>query len=241
MKLKKTPNALDTDELLSLLENTPAAEKATEEPVIEYKNNVVEFLSVFNIQPGDTKIKTNTLYSIYKVWCEEPISKVKFTIEAGKYLATGKLSSSSAFLINQNAIKLTHYAYNKFKEEKQIDRTKSKKWMKHFEDFTLFYSITPGEFWIHSQILYFIYDKYAHERKLDYQPQSYLSEDSFNRMAKLVFKNKRTKFGRLYAISENIQNFFQEGQLQRMKDNYVQKKKPKKSNRKSRTKPQIQS
>lgn len=234
--VKVTPKALDTDTLLDLVEKAPDDKAIMGE---KYKNDVLGFLSTFNIQPGEDTIKGNTLYSIYKVWSKEPLPKNTFYREVNNFLPE---KTPTFYKINQNVIKLTHEAYSRFKQERNI-KLKNKTWTRHFEDFLLYYSLKTDNFWIEGPILYFIYDKYAHERGLDKHNSTHMNLQTFYAYADLFLKYKKTKTGKYYAVSDNITIQFQEGQLERMQREYAKeqkaKEKPKKRRRKPRPKARV--
>lgn len=223
-QIKKATTEIDTEELLELLSDSNDDELDLD--YSEYKNDILNFISVFNIKQGEEYIKAFTLYSIYKVWSKNPISKNQFYLEIQKYF----FSNSNGYLINRNAIQLAHEAYIKFQRKKI--KLKSKFWTKHFEDFLLFHSLKNGSFWIEDNILYFLYDKYTHERGLDKNTRTYMSKDIFFTYADIFLKSKVTKTGKVYSVTENIKNFFQPDQLQRMKETYVKKDKKSKKKKK---------
>lgn len=223
--IKKTATQVQTEELLNLLDEDNTSDEVN---YTEYKNDILQFISVFNLKPGEEYIKAFTLYSIYKVWSKTPISKTAFYSEICKYFES---LNGKGYKINRNAIQLTHEAYVKF-EKKKI-RLKSKYWTKHFEDFILYYSIKNGSFWLEDEILYFLYDKYTYERNI--LNTNRLSKELFFTYADLFFKHKITKTGKVYSVTDNITVLFQQGQLQRMQSSYAEEKKkakPKKSTRK---------
>lgn len=240
LSVKKTPNTLNTEELIELLDEKEEKVQQEEPSEINYKNDVLTFISVFNIQDGEDNIKPHTLYSIYRVWSKEPISKTAFFLTTGKFLTKKDIY----YKINQNAIKLTHEAYRKFKEEKKNAKLKSKFWTNHFEDFLLYYSLKGDDFWIEAPLLYFIYDKYTHVRGLDKNPMTYMGKTVFSTYADIFLKYKNTKYGRMYLVSSSILNQFQPEQYQRMKEAHEKEVeeslKPKKSKRKRRTRKKIQ-
>lgn len=223
-KPKVAPNSLETDELLELIKDAePQSE--VQQPI--YKNDVLAFLSTFDIQPGEDKIKKHTLFSIYKVWSQDALLKNAFYTAISYFLEL----ENGSYKVNQNAIKLTHEAYSRFKHENK--RLKSKHWTRHFEDFLLFYALKSDNFWIEAPILYFIYDKYAHERGLDKSTRTHMGQQVFYSYANLFLKYKKTKHGTVYAVSENILNQFQPDQYNRMVKAYGEdQKKPKKQRRK---------
>jgi hypothetical protein len=225
---KKAPNALDTDVLLDVLETS---EDNIEVIGFNYKNDILVFLSTFNIQKGEDNIKPHTLYSIYKVWSKDPIPKNAFYGEISQFIP----KSLAYYKINQNVIKLTHEAYSRFKQENR--RLKSKPWTRHFEKFLVEYNLKSEDFWVEAPILYFIYDKYTNECGLDDHPSTHMSKQVFFTYADLFLKHKKTKTDKFYAVNDNILKQFQDGQLDRMRKTYAQEqkaKKPKKQRRKPR-------
>lgn len=241
--IRKAPHALDTEDLLKLIEQTDASKAVApvNEPIIS-GNDVLTFLSVLNIQEGSEIIKKNTLFQIYKAWSKHPITRKDFFLTIGKFFPV----KNGAYRINQNAIKLTHEAYLKFK--RQNTKLNSPAWAKHFENFLLFHSLKHGDAWIELDIFYFLYDKYCHSQGLDKSGKHYMGKQVFEYYANLNLKFKITKYGKVYAISSNIANFFQPGQLQRMKEQHAKEKDPdkketnkKKQTRKSRSRPKVQS
>lgn len=223
MSVKKSPNALSTEELLKQLEEAEKLPKEAPQVITEnYPNDTLAFLSVFAIEPGNDLIKRSTLYSIYKVWSKDPISKPDFYIEMEKYLVT--ISHIKGYKINQNAVKLTHEAYSKFKQEKI--RLKSKHWTVHFQDFLDYNGITSGKFWIQDIDLYDIYKYYAKKLGLDKNPKFYMSAHIFGSYCSVFFKSKVTRKGRVYGVSPNIQKFFLNDPFTHLNKKYEKKVKP---------------
>lgn len=233
MTIKKSAHALETDELLNLLDTKEVIDDKT----VQYKNDVLGFISTFAIEPGEDRIKQYTLFSIYKVWSKSPIKKTDFLREMQTFLESTNLKGCAAFYINQSAIKLTHSAYKHYTNENL--KLKGRSWSKQFENFLKFHNLSSGDRWIHQEILYFIYDKYAHATGLDEHTRTYMSKNVFFVYCKLYLKQKVTKHGLLYAISDNIQSFFQIDQLARMEMEYAkqEEKVPKKRRKAPRPKP----
>ena len=234
-KLKTSAHTLETDELLELLQQ----EQLTEEGPVDYQDDVLNFIATFTIEPGTERIKQHTLYMIYKAWSKDPISKGQFQVKMGNYFESAKISNSGAYLINQNAIKLTHAAYKYF-SNKNV-RINSKAWAKHYENFLKFHSLTKGDHWIHEEILYFIYDRFCHMTGIDKHPSQHLSKETFRIYSRIYLPEKDTKRGRLFGVSDNIVNFFQIGQLERMKKEYEKEEVKKKPKRKRRPRSKVKS
>lgn len=212
---KKAPQTHKTDDLLKVAED---ATIKTPDNIIPYKNDILTFIATFDIQSGPDKIKKTTLFSIYKVWSKTPIKRQEFYNELAKFLENTKIRDSHAFKINQNAIKLTHAAYKEFQREGT--KLTSKYWTKHFENFLSLYQLKPGEFWIEDSLLYFIYDKYTHEMKMDDTNKSVMKEKLFYNYANLFLPKRVTRYGKVYGVTQNIEVQFQPGQLERMKTAY---------------------
>lgn len=227
MKLKKAPNQLSTEELLEQLSNPLEEPKEKEIPeIINYKNDVMGFLSTFQILPGKEAIKKHVFFAIYKSWSRSPLDRKSFECEINRLF----ISNNKQYYINQNTIKLTYEAYTKFKKERK--QLKSKHWAKHYQRFLDYYSLTPGTFWIEKDILYYIYDKYSHNILNKKNNRGTLGTESFFKFCDVFLKQKIVKGGIIYGLSDNIQNCFEPGQLERMRKEYVKKKAPKKRNKK---------
>lgn len=228
--VKKTPSALDTDELFKIAEQslqTPETEIAPLD-----SNDIFTFFSTFNLEAGETPIKKNLLYSIYKAWSAYPLIKKDFIKEVDNYIPF----KNGYYKINQNAVRLTYDVYKKFKQVNK--KQTSKNWVRHYQDFLNFHALEQGDFWIELDIFYFLYDKYTYTRKI-----RALNKKEFEKFCSLYLKSKITTTGKVYGVTANVQNFFQEGQLERMKKSYVQeekKKNKKRKHKKSRSRQEIQ-
>ena len=220
MTIRKSPNTLEDDELLELLNEEPLKDEIVP---IDHGNDVLQFITTFNLQPGTERIKRHTLYLIYKVWSKAALKKSTLLFELDKYFE----KNNEVYFINTNAIKLTHEAYKYFNNSNV--RLKSKHWATHYENFLKFHSLSKGNFWIHEDILYFIYDKFTHATGLDKSSWTYLGKKTFGIYTKLYLPQKQTKNGVMVGLSDNIKQFFQIGQLERMMIEYSKEKKPKKA------------
>lgn len=215
--VRKSANIVDTEELLRILEES-VDQQTEEDHTDKYKNDVLQFLSYFKIEPGQDLIKQHTLFAIYRVWSLEPIQRKNFILEVNKFLEF----KGGVYYINQNAVKLTKHVYNAF--TKQNSRLKSKSWNKHYQNFLDYHSIKQGEWWVTKDDFYLLYWTYIHSQNLT-GGGKHLSKQYFARFSEVFFKYKITKHGKVYAVSDNIRNFFREGQLEQMKEEYAKTKK----------------
>lgn len=182
---KKLPN---TEELNKLIEIATSEEKETEDHtiVLEHKNDVLPFITHFNIQQGTNPVDKRLLYDLYREWSKNPVIRTIFTLEIGKYLYSFYRANKQYFLINLQTIKVSTLIFDYIKNRK-IDKRKSPAWKKHFEDFLNYYNLKPGKFWIENYILYHLYDKWIYNNRR----RRLLGEVQFLNLAKLVFESRR--------------------------------------------------
>lgn len=221
--LKKVPHLLNTEELLNVIESSKEFEKNDEdfialEPV--NNNDVLTFISTFKIAEGDHGIKKSLLYSIYKAWSKSPVNRITFSTELANFI---QVKHEKYYHININAVKLTHEVYTHYKNNYKT--IKSKHYARHYQNFLNYHAIESKDFWIELDILYFLYDKYTHEMGFNTKSTQVLSKKKFELFSNLFLRNKITQSGKVYAVSSNINNFFQPGQIERMKKEYAKEKK----------------
>lgn len=232
--MSKLPHKLDDQALLDLIEGNEVTE-----PEIVYPNDVLHFIATFNIEPGNEKIKQFTLFNIYKVWSKDPISKTEFLEEMCSYFSVNQIGPSRAFCINQSAIKLTHSTYKYFSNNNI--KLHSPRWIKHFENFLKFHSLTTGDYWIDRETLYQVYEKYATATGLSVTTH-FMKKKTFFIYCKIFLKQKLTKYYTLYAISDNIKQFLKYDQLAEIEKKYAKEKEDKaKRSRTSKPKPEPKS
>lgn len=230
---KKVPHALDTEELLKRVTSSEPEEVVPDslDGILfeEAPNDVLSFLSTFNIRDGNERIRRTTLYNIYKAWSISPIPKKSFHFQVSQYIPI----ATNYYNINQNAIRLTYDAYRNFKKTKS--KAKSKVWVSRIEDFLNFNAIKDGPLWLEIDILYFLYDKFEYERG-NIHSKSKLTKKYFEKILDVFLKHKTTEKSKMYAVSDNIRNMFQSGQLERMKKTYAIQEKQKQPRKKNKSK-----
>ena len=78
----------ETDqELMDLLETA----RDVDGPV-EYEDNVIPFLTRFEIKPGEDKVPLSILYKLYKTYVKEPVTKHSFTKRVNTVLIQEKVT-----------------------------------------------------------------------------------------------------------------------------------------------------
>lgn len=185
---RKLPHKISDEDLLEALKSTtkdtPSQEEFSNYPVLQ--NDVVMFLSFYQIEPGKDTVPQKMLYDLYKLWSNNPISKVSFGIEISKFLLIHQKGPRWYYLINRSSLNLTKAAFDLVNKQ-TINKAKSPPWRKHFENFLNKYEIKPGDYFLESFVLYDLYDEYVYglNKKLP------LGEDQFFNLCKIYFKHKR--------------------------------------------------
>src|ERR1017187_7676534 len=96
MPIKTLPNEADLSDLLESLKK---------EDVVESDNDVVSFLSYFNIKPGDELTASWFLYRLYRGWSKKPVKQRSFSLEISKYLPR---NTHSFVLIDKTAAQISN-------------------------------------------------------------------------------------------------------------------------------------
>jgi hypothetical protein len=175
---KKLPQTLSDDELIAQL----VRDGETEE--IVSNNDILLFISTYNIQSGDKSIAQKLLYRLYKSWSRNPLKSKTFTNEMLLYFTR----VGNNLKINQDAIKLSKMAQDAFLKESR-PRTKSPTHRAHFEAFMKHYGLSRGTFWASTEILFDLYDEWCYSNKRSTQ----LAIKTFRSFLKLYFKSRRIK------------------------------------------------
>lgn len=176
---KKLPHTASVEELLEAIEKSEPSKVSVEQPT--FGNDIVSFLSFYQIEPGIEPVTHRMLFHLYKLWSKEPVSKATFGKQVSMYIGA---TANSVYHINRPTLKLTEEAF-KLVNEQTVDKAKSKPWREHYESFLGYYRITPGRTYIEGSALYNLYDKYTYETKKK-KPLGYTQ---FIRITKLYFKD----------------------------------------------------
>lgn len=240
MDHRRLPHQLSEDELIDIIEakEEPLHEQYSEtlEEIINYptmSDDVVAFLSVYSIQPGNDVVVHRMLYELYKLWSKTPVTKGEFSHEVGKYLLIQQRHGKLYYLINKDSMRLTKAAFDLI-NEKSIDKSKSLPWRKHFESFLNKYEIKSGDYYVESYILYDLYDEYVY----GIGKKSPLGEDQFFNMCKVYFLGKRITSNKVtwFGVDESITTVLTQQRLQSLRRNRLLhhgKKENKKKQRKT--------
>jgi len=169
--------------------------------VIEYENDVVPFLSHYNITPGSTPVNKRLLYKLYKQhYSKDPLSSTQFHLIVGMFIVSYWNKAGGFYRMNQDNFTVSTHIFKEYNEHR-VEKTKSNTYRKHFELFLKKKSISNGNKWFEGYYLHEIYKDYCRELKLT-RPK--LGRDNFHKFMKLYFKHRRISDSRAmwYMVNE---------------------------------------
>lgn len=226
MTNKKTlPSTMSYEELLAAMEQeeslSPEESTSSTEEILEYENNVVPFLSHFNILPGETPVSKKLLYHLYKKSVDEPRDTLSFNRIVGQFLGHYRNYSGNFYMINQDQFAISSHIFKLFTQS-HITKTKSNTYQKHFLTFCDIKNVTKGTHWVQGFVLYEIYRDFCRDR----HKRAAFSYETFFTFLKENFKYKRVNKNRSmwFAVNEEAKNYYTKEQL----DDIVEKRRSKK-------------
>lgn len=222
MSNKKLPSQASYEELLAALEKEDIAEARPEtEEILEFKNNIVPFLSYYNIIPGTHPVSKKLLYRLYTSHVDDPNEPLSFHRAVGEYLPNYSNRSGKFYQLNIDQFKVSQYILNLFNNT-TVSKDKSNTYRKHFEKFLAAKNIKDGEKWIEGFIIFEIYQDYCRDRK----KKSSFSYENFHKMLKVYFKNQRKTSNRSlwFRVNEETTNYFTQEQTNEIKARRSKKK-----------------
>jgi hypothetical protein len=206
--MAKSITELSEQELLSILGADSQAK------VYTWPNDVMEFISVYNLKSGTEEVTSSLLYNLYTHWSKDPVKRKAFTFTLRDLFPTINYSKTFVVLLNSSTLNLKAQAYKYVEKE---DKTKEKGWMDHFEKYLFFYSLKSGSFFAKDSVLYSLYSRWYGKKR---RP---LGFKQFNNHCKLYFKNKLIKTHYWFAVDHSIKNHLDEELIKDM-DSASQKK-----------------
>jgi len=172
---KKLPHQHDINELLKALET--ASDDNLE--LLSYKNDVPAFLSKFKLEPGKYFVTPTTLYKLYKIFSQEPISMFIFSNSVGEFIPR----TSSRFMLNISPQKLIKIL-NPVTKHNNMSSSSIKT---HYETFIKNCNISKGQKWIEGFLLFEVYRFYCIDKKV----QKRLGYANFICISNLYFEHRR--------------------------------------------------
>jgi hypothetical protein len=206
--MKKVPRELELEELLKALESAP---ENVSETSTEYRNDLLAFLSFYNLQNGNEKVNKTLIKRMYREWSDDPIEGRLLDWELGKLL-TQCPTDSRCYLVNEKAINLAASAY-KYLLGRKHNKTKSPFYKKHFDRFLSSHGIKKGQVWMPAFVLFHLYDKWTYKNK----SHRTMSQEYFMAFCNLYFERKRVKGTYYwYRVDESIYNHITKEQVSDM-------------------------
>ena len=183
MGYKPLPNEKTVEELLNILESSKDTDESKSS--VQATDDLLSFISYFNIKPGVNKVHNKVLFELYKSWSKNPVPKKKFWFSMPKYFTIHKTSTRYYYEINLDAISVAKTTL-KYLQDRKVDKVKYPSWQKHFADFINYYNIKKGNVWLEGYVLFYYYDKWNYHNKRKMK----LSSINFLNFCKLHFEYK---------------------------------------------------
>lgn len=210
--MKKSLTELSEKELLDIVANEPSKIK-----VYSWPNDVLEFISVYNLKTGEERIIGKLLYKLYKLWSKNPINKKTFVSTLTDLFPSMQNGPNLAILLDKKALDLKQEAYNYVKPRSKV---KDKGWIEHFQKYLSNYSIKKGSFFVKDIVLYKLYSQLFNKK---HNP---LGLVQFNNFCKMYFTTKLIKKNYWFGLNETIQNHLTEELINEMrKDSAIKENK----------------
>lgn len=208
-----------TDDLLDLLDSD---EETYSVDVVEFSNDVVSFISKYNIKAGENSVKRNLLYKLYKEYSVSPVEMLKFSTVLGEYLPRFTNSRGAWFKLNIEALKVTKELFTLLNANKR-KATTSVPTMNHFKYFRDSCNIHEGDKWIEGFILFEVYKRWNKFR----EKKPILGYPRFLNMLKANFKHRRITENRSewFRVTTGYKDYVTEDDIKAIRHNRQRKKK----------------
>lgn len=208
MTSKILPSQLTDEEILALLD---AEDELIEDELtqpFEYSNDIVPFLSNYNITPGTTQVSKKLMYKLYKAYSKQPVDPLNFTVQVSNYIQHDR----DNFLLNIDQFAISKHIYQ---AEKTRDKTKSLGFQKHFNWFVEEAQVQKGKVWMEGFILFYVYKDFCKSRRVS--PR--FGYVNFHKFLKLNFEYKRIKENRSlwFKVDPKTAKFFSEEECEQIR------------------------
>jgi hypothetical protein len=231
-KTPKLLNEFSVDELLQMFNSSNTEEQQEFKELNEedkIQNVVIKFLIFYDIKPGIYKINGKTLYKLFRSWNRgnDPISYDLFVKQMnGQFKTKNQMlygKNNPYFSVSTSLAKITKHIEEKSK--KIVRFKKSKNYLRYMEEFLNRHNIKPGNIYVESDVLYYMFDSYQHNKK-----RKMMNYFNFISLCNLFFETRELGLGTTwFGVSEEIKNLITPEWLTvwrqgRVKYGYIQKK-----------------
>lgn len=202
------------DELMKMLEG------AEEGPITEYENDVLPFLSQYNIVDGDERVTTTLLYKLYKNYSANPMKKRAFVKAVNEFLVMKQTYNCYYYMINIDALSISKEYYKLVKDKHDEGFSSRSNWqIDHINRFIDEYDLQRGSHWLRGASLYELYC--LKFRKQKRKPR--LSYKMFLKLMKLYFENKYDKEN-WFGINERYKEFVSPEEIEKIREGRTAKR-----------------
>lgn len=169
---------IDTETLLSQLNESDVTNESN---VPSAPDNMLDFVSFYNLKPGTNVVKGSLLYKLYTAWNKsEKLNKREFMNRLTVYLERSK---SGHVLINIDNVALTNKAKEVFFKTKHTIYLNTPRFKKNIERWMKELDIIPGDYAVDGTVLHYIYRDWSINNRL-----TAISVTDFNQILTYYFK-----------------------------------------------------
>lgn len=190
MQSKSNISNLTDEELEAALSGTKIEVKG------ELKTDIFEFVETFKLESGETRVPSRLIYKIYKRWSKSPLIQTDF----GHQLSLMFENKKEHYYLNKDIKDLAKQVLTK--APAKLNKLNSTRFKQHFDNFVTKFNIVRGDFYIKSEVLFDLYDKWTYANK----KASAFNPDNFKDFCNLYFKSKQDFESTYFGVNESIIN-----------------------------------
>lgn len=204
---KKLPHQVSDQDLLDLIEKDKDLKVET---LATNHNDVYDFIYANRLVKGNNIVTSKLLYKLYRNWSKNPVTRKTFSGDVAYLIENIHSNGQNNFKLNLNEniiLKKT------LEHTKKLDKTHSKPYKTHFDNYLNRYNIKSGTFYVKDTVLYNLYDKWTYENKKKHS----LNIINFKNFCKLYFPKYRViKKVWWFPIDDSIIKYLSEDMKQEM-------------------------
>lgn len=158
-----SPNKLSIEQLLDIYANSKEITPEELQPEVLQANDVLGFVSFYNIQPGPNTVTQETVWRLYQAWSSNPVKRLVFARRINPFIQTISRGQSRCYLLNESTLNLSNKTLKLLSSHIQ-DKRKNPHYKRHFEAYLNFYKFNEkvDGTWIESNVLFYLYDKWTY-------------------------------------------------------------------------------
>lgn len=211
--------------LAELLEAVKGQELIDENVSPSFNDPIASFVQAFNIKPGKELISDILLHKLFKLWNKNSFINIRnFNRQFGQYIPSQRRNRRFYF-VDQQVLKIIK-TIEDIEKKTAFVPTKSKAFYKHFERFLEKTNLKPGELYVESDILYYVYNRWCDDTRYK-NPLGYKHFISF---CDLNFEVKRLSNSTIlwYGVNKEIKTLITRSEVERWRQGRLRYAKTKK-------------